>query len=75
MNHTPHLQTRRILHGRALAKYDRGRADTKDVITELADVSIMVEQMAMLFGKEEFEAERERKLKRLQEKINEASNL
>jgi NTP pyrophosphatase (non-canonical NTP hydrolase) len=59
----------------ALAKYDRGRADTKDVITELADVCIMVEQMAMLFGKEEFEKEKERKLKRLQEKIDEASNL
>lgn len=53
----------------ALAKYDRGRC--KDVITELADVSIMVEQMAILFGKEEFEAEKERKLKRLQERINE----
>jgi NTP pyrophosphatase (non-canonical NTP hydrolase) len=59
----------------ALAKYDRGRADTKDVITELADVCIMVEQMAMLFGKEEFEKEKERKLKRLQKKIDEASNL
>ena len=55
----------------ALAKYDRGRADAKEVITELADVSIMVEQMAILFGKEEFEAEKERKLKRLQERINE----
>lgn len=56
-----------------LAKYDRGRADAKDVITELADVSIMAEQMAMLFGKEELEAEKERKLKRLLERINEKS--
>ena len=55
----------------ALAKYDRGRADAKDVITELADVSIMVEQMAIFFGKEEFGKEKERKLKRLQERINE----
>lgn len=53
----------------ALAKYNRGRADAKDVITELADVSIMVEQMAIFFGKEEFEAEKVRKLKRLQERI------
>lgn len=52
----------------ALAKYDRCRVDTKDVITELADVCIMVEQMAMLFGKGEFEKEKERKLKRLQKK-------
>lgn len=57
----------------ALAKYDRGRAGAKDVITELADVNIMVEQMAIFFGKEEFEKEKERKLKRLQEKINEKS--
>ena len=57
----------------ALAKYDRGRADAKDVITELADVSIMVEQMAIFFGKEEFETEKERKLKRLLERINEKS--
>lgn len=55
----------------ALAKYDRGRADVKDVITELADVSIMVEQMAIFFGKEEFEKVKERKLERLQERINE----
>lgn len=59
----------------ALAKYDRGRAEAKDVITELADVSIMVEQMAVLYGKEEFKAEKKRKLKRLQKKIDEASNL
>lgn len=58
----------------ALAKYDRGRADAKDVITELADVSIMVEQMTILFGKKEFEAEKERKMERLQELIKENEN-
>lgn len=57
----------------ALAKYDRGRAGAMDVITELADVSIMVEQMAILFGKEEYRKEKERKLKRLQERIKEKS--
>lgn len=53
----------------ALAKYDRGRADTKDVITELADVCIMVEQMAEFFGREAYGAERERKMMRLREII------
>lgn len=53
----------------ALAKYDRGRNDSADVITELADVSIMVEQMAEFFGREAYEAERERKMVRLQELI------
>lgn len=54
----------------ALAKYFRGRTTDDDVITELADVSIMVEQMAYCFGEEKFQAERERKLLRLQERVN-----
>ncbi len=56
----------------ALAKYFRGRITDNDVITELADVSIMVEQMAYCFGEEKFQAERERKLLRLQERVNNA---
>lgn len=54
----------------ALAKYQRGRFTDDEVITELADVSIMVEQMAILFGYEKFEQEKERKLKRLEERLN-----
>lgn len=49
----------------ALAKYIRGRVTTEAVITELADVSIMVEQMAQYFGVEDFRIEKERKLDRL----------
>lgn len=55
----------------ALARYLRGRATANDVITEVADVSIMMEQMAVLFGKEQFEQEKERKLQRLKKRIKE----
>lgn len=53
----------------ALAKRVRGRASDDDVITELADVAIMVEQMAVLFGYSKFESEKERKLERLKERL------
>lgn len=49
----------------ALAKANRGRVTSEEIITELADVSIMVEQMASYFGWEEFKKEKQRKLKRL----------
>jgi len=54
----------------AFAKLRRGRASKADILTELADVHIMVEQMACFFGIEEFEAEKERKLARLEERLN-----
>lgn len=53
----------------ALSKYIRGRNDKSAVITELADVSIMVEQMALLFGQNEFNAEKDRKLNRLSNRL------
>jgi len=53
----------------ALARYMRGRATAEEVLTEVADVSIMAEQMAVLFGKEKFEEEKERKLQRLKERL------
>lgn len=53
----------------ALAKFRRERATGRDVITELADVSIMVEQMAVVFGKEQYEREKERKLERLKYRL------
>ncbi len=54
----------------ALAKLKRGRADKDELITELADVSIMVEQLAFFYGWKDFEAEKERKLIRLRKRIN-----
>ena len=54
----------------ALAKANRGRVTKEDVITELADVSIMMEQMAVHFGYEDFKAEKERKLQRLSDRLD-----
>ena len=60
----------------ALAKTYRGRASKQDVITELADVVIMCEQMAVVFGQEEYKAELERKLEKFKKKLEDSkSNL
>ena len=53
----------------AIGKSIRGRVKNEEIITELADVSIMMEQMAVHFGLNEFRAEKERKLIRLKERI------
>lgn len=53
----------------AIAKYKRGRNNESDVIEELADVSIMVDQMSLYFGKEEFNRIKEAKLQRLYERV------
>lgn len=51
-------------------KAHRGRLkDKMEIITELADVSIMMEQWAAYFGWDEFVAEKEYKLERLKEKV------
>lgn len=51
----------------ALARDDRGRATTEDIITELADVTIMCEQLATVLGYDLYELELERKLLRLRD--------
>lgn len=53
----------------ALAKLARGRVSTQDIITELADVSIMVDQLALFFGEKAFAEERNRKVRRLEERL------
>lgn len=53
----------------ALQHFRRGRATKADVITEIADVQIMCEQMQELFGDTETSAERHRKLERLMQRI------
>ena len=60
----------------ALAKYytDPPRSTKEDVIEELADVSIMIDQMALEFGLSEFLAERAYKIKRLKERIQKSDN-
>ena len=54
----------------ALEKYRRGRNTKADVITEIADVQIMCEQMQELFGDMDVSAERHRKLNRLVERMD-----
>lgn len=58
----------------ALTKLIRGRSTEDDVLTELADVSIMIEQMALFYGRNKFEQEKERKLERLEERLNNKGN-
>ena len=53
----------------ALAQFKRGRTSHHDVMTELADVSIIVEQIATMMHYGEFEKERDRKLNRLKERL------
>ena len=53
----------------AIARDRRGRASREEIITELADVTIMCEQLAFMLGFEDFEKEKDRKLIRLIEKL------
>lgn len=59
----------------ALEKYRRGRNTKEDVITEIADVQIMCEQMQELFGNIAVAVERDRKIRRLIERIENAQNI
>ena len=56
----------------AMAKENRGRSSKEDIITELADVSIMCEQMAVNYGWREYCKEKSRKLKRLKKRLDDA---
>lgn len=58
----------------AINQYARGRVKKDAVVTEIADVMIMCEQMAEIFGREDVEAKKKRKIQRLAEKLEEASS-
>ena len=53
----------------AINHYNRNRADLKYVCTEIADVQIMMEQLAIIYGKEDVASERKYKLERLKERL------
>lgn len=59
----------------AMNKLCRGRVNEDAVITELADVSLVLDAFASYFGYEKFAAERQRKLERLQKRVNESDNI
>lgn len=54
----------------ALMKEARGRVTDADIITEIADVQIMMEQLSIIYGYEKVARERERKLERLVAQMN-----
>ena len=56
----------------AINQYARGRVGKDAVVTEIADVMIMCEQMAEIFGREEVESEERRKIEGLAGKIEES---
>lgn len=41
----------------ALAKYPRNRSTTDDIIEEIADMTIMCRQLALMFGEKEVETQ------------------
>lgn len=57
-----------------LSKAKRNRSSRAEIITELADVSIMIEQMAVLYGENDFAIEKERKLQRLKKRLANSMN-
>ena len=59
----------------AINKFNRSRCSSDDVLTELADVSIMVEQLSIIYGGyEKFQIEKDKKLIRLLKRINNGDN-
>lgn len=54
----------------AMNQLCRGRVDENAVITELADVSLVLDAFASYFGYDKFAAERQRKLERLQKRLD-----
>ena len=56
----------------AIARYNQRSHDQEmrsQVIEEIADVKIMMEQLALIFGKAEVEKKEEEKLARLEQRI------
>lgn len=52
-----------------LCKSHRGRVTVDEITTEIADVTIMVEQLRLIFGKDNVDKEIERKLDRLANRL------
>lgn len=57
----------------ALNKYKRGRVHSNEVVTEIADVQIMAEQLAEMFGSVAVYNEKLRKLDRLARRVQKAA--
>jgi NTP pyrophosphatase (non-canonical NTP hydrolase) len=55
----------------AMMKYDRGRNTKDDIIEEIADVTIMMQQLAIIYGQEEVQQQIDFKTNRLANKLKE----
>lgn len=55
-----------------LSRLYRGRTTDENVIEEIADVLIMAEQLSLVFGRDAVEAEKERKIARLNDRLEAA---
>lgn len=55
----------------AISHWKRGRNIAKNVLEEMADVSILLEQMILAFGVEEFNKVKEEKFERLKNRFEE----
>lgn len=56
----------------ALARQTRGRSTVDDILSELADVFIMVNQLGFIYGYPAFSQMVNMKLERLEKRLNEA---
>ena len=54
----------------AINQYKRCRIEKISVCEEIADVQIMMEQLSLIYGKDDVEKEKERKILRLKERLN-----
>lgn len=58
-----------LKHAQRNERIDKAEENENAIITEIADVQIMLEQMKLIFGKNKCDLEWARKLKRLDEKL------
>lgn len=54
----------------ALMKFDRGRNTVDDIIDEIADVTIMMSQLAIIYGKDRVQLQIDYKTQRLAKRLN-----
>ena len=54
----------------ALMKFDRGRNTIDDVVDEIADVTIMMQQLAIMFGRNAVDSRIDYKTQRLAKRLN-----
>lgn len=57
----------------AISHWERRRISVEEFLSEVADVMIMCEQMAWMFGEEKFEVIKQAKLERLKSKLNDSN--